>query len=142
MALCFSKELSRVVNLLLTDFLWCLFHLSIQRSQSDFSFNVHVSFYFKMVGNASQVKDTEIERSSKGLSYTVLVLLIFVASYLHMFIEAVLALHSSHIHDCQSIPYRANPGWLTFIYVCMNICTNVYVHVFIFNFECAYFSDI
>lgn len=50
-----------------------------------------------MVGNASQVKDTETERRNKGRSYTVLVLLIFIASYLHMFIETVLALHSSHM---------------------------------------------
>lgn len=60
---------------------------------------------------------------TRGFLYTVLVLLIFLASYLHVVIRAVLALHSSHTHDFQSAAYCAVRT------ACVYICIHMYVYV-------------
>lgn len=55
----------------------------------DSSFNVRISFYVKIVGSARQFKDAESKRRNEGL-FTILVLLVFIANCLHMFIQEAL----------------------------------------------------
>ena len=85
------------------------------------------SSILRLWGMPVRLRTLKPEGETRGFLYTVLVLLIFIASYLHVVIQAVLALHSSHMHDFQSTMYCAKSGLLVFIYVfiCMFMCAYI-----------------
>lgn len=89
---------------------------------SDSSINVTASFYFKIVGVPVRLRTLKPEGETRGFLYTVLVLLIFIASYLRVVIQAVLASLSVNSVLCKV----------------RTAC--VYICVFMCMFMCAYIS--
>ena len=96
---------------------------------SDSSINVSVFFYFKIVGNASQVKETETRRRNKGLP-------LYCSSLVDFHCQLLACGHTGRPCFTQ-FPY----AWLSVNNVlckvrtaCVYICIHMYVYVCIYFF--------